>query len=161
MTEDFEAGGEVAPVEEPEAGTPTPSDDLMERIRRLEQENAKLREERRAERAERLGATHGLTPTEVELLRAVPADQMEAKAKALAEERAQLMASKAEPPEQAPAAGAPEVSAFDQEPAATAPQDVSLSWQDEMNRRISEAKSLEEIAQIQEEFRKRQIAGTG
>lgn len=160
MDQDLEATGQGAETAEAEQGTPTPSDDLMERIRRLEQENAKLREERRAERAERLGVAHGLTPTEVELLKMVPADQMEAKAQALAAERASLSKAPAQPAAEPPPAEHPAVASFDTEPAPQAPADTSLSWQDELNRRISEASSLEEIARIQEEFRLRQLAGS-
>ncbi len=152
MTDDLDTGmvGETGEAEE---GTPTPSD-LAERLRKLEQENAKLREERRAERAERLGVQHGLTPTEVELLKVLPADQMEAKAQALAEERAKLLGQRAAEPEPQPPE---ELKDFDKGPEAPPPSPPT-SLQDEMLRRISEAQSFDEIQRLQEEWRRRQLA---
>jgi hypothetical protein len=154
-------GGMDADQQLSQPGTPTPSADLESRLRQLEQENAKLREERRAERAARLGVELGLTPTEVELLKMLPADQMRAKAEALAQERAQLKAADepASEPAAPPPAASPDVAAFDREPAGGQPPlDRSLSWQDELNERLAKATSLAEVQAIQEEFRARQLA---
>jgi hypothetical protein len=150
-----------------DAGTPTPAaaDDRDAEIERLKQENAQLREQRRGDRAKALGAEHRLTPTQVELLALVPADQMEDKAKALAAERGGAPA-----PTPAPAGDAP----TGDQPPAEPPSDPVLesfedlpgpdaaarhkAFQDELAERINGAKSLEEIEQIQREFRDRQRA---
>jgi hypothetical protein len=152
-----------------DAGTPTPAGDELEAIKaenaNLKQENAQLREQRRGDRAKALGAEHRLTPTQVELLALVPADQMEAKAVALAAERGGAPA-----PTPAPAGDAP----TGDQPPAEPPSDPVLesfedlpgpdaaarhkAFQDELAERINGAKSLEEIEQIQREFRDRQRA---
>jgi hypothetical protein len=150
-----------------DAGTPTPAaaDDRDAEIDRLKQENAQLREQRRGDRAKALGAEHRLTPTQVELLALVKADEMEDKAKALAAERG---GAPAPPP--APAGDAP----TGDQPPAEPPSDPVLesfedlpgpdaaarhkAFQDELAERINGAKSLEEIETIQREMRDRQRA---
>lgn len=147
------------------AGTPTPEQLENER---LKQENADLRKANREERATALGATHGLTPTQIELLKLVPKDQMEEKAIALASER-QGPPSPAPAPADGdgqpppPADGAPpadpSLQAFDGAPAGQPVGDPSLSWQAELHERLNEAETLEEVADIQREFRERQRSG--
>lgn len=149
-----------------DAGTPTPAaDDRDAEIERLKQENAQLREQRRGDRARALGAEHGLTPTQTELLSLVPADQMEDKAKALAAERGGAPA-----PTPAPAGDA----STEDQPPAEPPSDAVLetfedlppadaakrykAFQDELAERINGAGSLAEIEQIQREMRDRQKA---
>jgi hypothetical protein len=150
-------------------GTPTP-DPRDAEVERLKQENAKLREERREERARALGAEHGLTPGMTDLLKLLPADQMEEKAKALAAERAPASGAPpgdggqptppAEPP--AGATGAPPADPNLQDfekSGGQPPPDPSLSWQDELSKEIAGANSLEELADIQRKYRERQRSG--
>jgi hypothetical protein len=153
-----------------DSGTPTPSQgDAAARIAQLEQENAKLREDKRAERARAVGAEFHLTPTQVELLKLVPADQIEDKAKALASEMAAAPAAPApapagdapasEPPAPLPPPAEGVLASFDGPPTGNPPAAPALSWQDEMHKRVKEAKSMEEIAAIQLEYKQRQSAG--
>jgi hypothetical protein len=159
------------------AGTPTPNS--LEAVQadneRLKQENAKLREDKREERARALGAEHGLSPTQVDLLKLLPADQQETAAKALEAERgaptggAPPAGDGGQPP--APAAGDPaapgapppdpSLQAFDGQPPGNPVGDPSLSWQDEMRERIDKAETLEEIAAIQLDYKQRSRAAGG
>lgn len=155
-----------------ESGTLTPSGaDPQARIRELEQENHALREDKRAERARALGAELHLAPTQVELLKLVPADQMQEKATALAEEMKQPAPAAPAPPPvgDAPPAPAPPAAAgdpplvevlgaLDGSQGGNPLPDPSLSWQDEMDRRVAAAKDLAEIAAIQQEYKQRQNA---
>lgn len=152
------------------AGTPTP-DALAQEVERLKQENAKLREDKRVERARALGAEHGLTPTQTDLLKLVPADQMEEKAQALAAERGTPAGGapsgtdgQPTPPATPPADGGappadPSLTAFDGSPPGQPPPDPSLSWQDELHKELDQANTLEEIADIQRKYRDRQRSG--
>lgn len=153
-------GGDGGP---PGTPTPTGADPRDERIALLEQENAKLREDRRGERARALGAELKLPATAVELLKTVPADQIEEKAKALADELGSLSGSgpppqPAEPPPSDPPD--PSLEVFGNTPGGAPQADPALSFQDELNKRISEAKDMAEIAQIQQEFKQRQRGGS-
>lgn len=145
-----------------EEGTPTPSEAEALRAENatLKQENAKLREGRRQDRARALGAEHQLTPTQVELLQLVPADQMEDKAKALAAEQVRApggppASGEAPPQETPPPDEGPGAETFERTPG-TPVTDPALSWQDELNQRIAKAKDMAEIADIQREFKERQ-----
>lgn len=146
-------------------GTPTPNP-LAERdaeIERLKQENAKLREDKREERARALGAEHGLTPTQTDLLKLLPADQMAEKAKALADERGAAASGAppgdgGQPPPPAEPPAEPNLTDFDNA-GGKPPADPSLSWQDELRKEIDAAGSLEEIADIQRKYRDRQRSG--
>jgi hypothetical protein len=155
-----------------ESGTPTPSaGDLAAENAQLKQENAKLREDKRAERARAVGAEFHLPPTAVELLKGVPADQIEEKAKALAAEMRPASATPPLPPTgdapvtEPPAAVEPPgidvLRGLDGPPTGNPPADPALSWQDEMQRRIGAANSIEEIALIQQEYKQRQQAAQG
>jgi hypothetical protein len=149
------------------SGTPTPGDgDLAAENAKLKQENAKLREDKRAERARALGAELKLTPTQVELLKLVPADQIEEKAKALAAEMSPAPAAVPAPAGDAPTGeppaaeppGADVLAGFDGGPTGNPPADPALSWQDEMAREVAAAETLEEMSAIQTKYRMRQQA---
>jgi hypothetical protein len=153
-------------------GTLTPGADPRDgRIEALEQKNVKLREEIRAERARAVGAEFHLPPTAVELLKAVPADQIEEKAKALAEEMKPAPATPplpptgdapvTEPPVAVEPPGIDVLRGLDGPPTGKPPADPALSWQDEMAKRIDAAKTLEEIAVIQQEYKQRQQSAQG
>lgn len=171
MGDPMDPGTDPDPQDPHDPGTPTPTagDPKDARIALLEQENAKLREDRRAERARALGAEHKLPASVVELLQTVPADQMEERAKTLA---AELHPAPASP---SPAAGGqppvepgappveptppdPTLASFEPVPGGE-PPDAALGFQDELKARIDNAKSLEEIEQIQQEYRQKQRAG--
>lgn len=154
------------PPDPGDAGTPAPAaDDRDAEIERLKQENAQLREQRRGDRAKALGAEHGLTPTQVELLALVPADQMEDKAKALAAERGGAPAPTPAPAGEAPTGDEPPaepvrdqaLESFEDLPPAEAAT-RHKAFQDELVERVQGAKSLEEIETIQREMRQRQRA---
>ena len=149
-----------------DAGTPTPAaDDRDAEIARLKQENHDLREQRRGDRATALGAEHGLTPTMVEILKLVPADQMEDKARALAAERGGAPALTPAPAGDAPTGDQPPaepvgdavLESFEDLPGPDAAA-RHKAFQDELAERINGAKSLEEIEGIQREMRDRQRA---
>jgi hypothetical protein len=162
----------MVPGDDGSRGTPAPSgEDAAARIALLEQENAKLREDKRAERARAVGAEFHLPPTAVELLKAVPADQIEEKAKALAEEMKPAPATPplpptgdapvTEPPVAVEPPGIDVLRGLDGPPTGKPPADPALSWQDEMAKRIDAAKTLEEIAVIQQEYKQRQQSAQG
>ncbi len=146
--------------------TPPASDPRDAEIAELKQENARLREERRGERARALGAELKLPATAIELLKTVPADQIEEKAKALA---AELAGTPATPPA-APSGGSeplpppseppdPSLAAFGHEPGGPQPE-PALSFQDELKKRIADAEDMKEIEAIQREFRERSRSGS-
>ena len=137
------------------------------RIADLEAENAKLREERRADRAKVLGSQHGLTPTQVELLSTVNADEMEAKAAKLGEEFKALVAAGATPAAAAAAVGATPP-AEPPNAAALAAMQMGSGGQgappvvdtppanttDAMMREIGQATSMEEVEAIQQKYQR-------
>jgi hypothetical protein len=159
---------------DPPAGTPTPTaaDPKDQRIALLEQENAKLREDKRTERARALGAEHKLPASVVDLLKTVPADQMEDRAKALAAELHPAApatppsppaggtppADPGQPPAEPPAPVDPTLASFEGLPGGQ-PTDAALGYQDELRERLGKAESLEEIEAIQQELKQRQKAG--
>ena len=173
MSDPMDPGTDLG-TPDPSAGTPTPTaaDPTKDaRIAELEQENAKLREDRRAERARALGAEHKLPASVVELLKTVPADQMEEKAKTLSAELHPAPAGSPSPPAGGPAPtdpgtppaepsapADPTLESFERVPGGD-PPDPALGFQDELLQRVNGAKSLEEIEQIQQEFKRRQRTG--
>jgi len=158
MQPDPDAGMDP-PMDLGDPGTPAPTDagSVQAENERLKQENARLREERRSDRAKALGAQHGLTPTQVELLQLVPADQMEDKAKALESERGTTAVAPAEIVEPVEPVVDPALASFEEVPGGDAPA-APLSFQGEIRERINKAESLEEIEAIQREMRDRQRA---
>lgn len=157
----------------------SPGDDLRKRVEQLEQENAKLREDRRHDRAAAFGERYGLTPTQVELLSTLKADEIEAKAKALHEEQAARSAPEptpagggepqggAEPPAgETPTSEPPNADVLEKAGEGddgSPPGEPALGFQDELARALNDAvqrqASPEEFAAIQREFRERQRAG--
>jgi len=172
MSDPMDPGTDPAPADPNDPGTPTPTagDPKDARIALLEQENAKLREDRRTERARALGAEHKLTPSMVELLKMVPADKMEDQAKALGDE---MRGTAPKPPSPPPTGGEPPadpgtppaptppadptLASFEQVPGGE-PPDPALGFQDELRERLNKAGTLEEIEQIQQEYRQKQKA---
>lgn len=155
-------------------GTSTPSGD--DEVARLKRENAELREGRRKDRADSLGATHGLTKTQIELLAGQPADKQEEIAKRLEEERkgqapaATTPAPPAEPasPQQGttPPASQPDLSApspeerkqaaFSDDSGQTPPPPVAQvagSAEDRFNAAMSNAETFEEMTALQQKYR--------
>jgi hypothetical protein len=152
-------------------GVPTPPDpkaqeleELRKRLSDSESANAKLREERRTERAEKLAAEHGLDAPTTELLKTLNADQMEAQAKAIAEAR-KVTAPPATPPtgvpqegqQPAPApaepANAPAIAAM-----ASGGDTLGLDAQaaaQNFDERLRNAKTVEEWQAIQDEAKAR------
>lgn len=63
-------------------------EDAAKALADVKADNAKLREERRADRAKLLALENGLTPTEAELISHLPADQQAGKVEQLKAERA-------------------------------------------------------------------------
>lgn len=124
----------------------------------LEEKNAKLREENRQLHAQSLGATHGLTPTQIELLGSVSKDKQEDYAKRLGDEtRATATAVSASD-------GSPAVPAVpvEQEPSdaatlaalatggeAAAGTAAPADWQTQMNADIEQAAKTGDFAAIQ------------
>jgi hypothetical protein len=147
-------------------GTQPPQVDLTKKVSELEAENAKLREERRTERAKALGAEHGLTPTETELLTMLKADEMEAKAAKLAEERKAQVASTATTASTVADPAPAEVQAEVPDAAAiaamgsggqSAPSGEELpaaNSTDAMVRELNGAKSFDEVQAIQEKYKR-------
>lgn len=154
---------------------------------RLKDENASLRQQNRAERADRLAVQHGLSPTQAELLKGVDLDKQEDYAKRLSEE-AKGAAPPAEPkpdqdpgkaqepapePKQTPPQGegepkpqgqaAPDpVSQMGEGAASGSPTgDLPASVQEEFTQRINKAESLEEMNAIQAEMRNAQKQAEG
>lgn len=155
------------------AGAPDPSSD---EVAKLKAENAQLREEQRKSNARELGAKHGLTETQVELISSLSRDQQPTYAERLAAEMKGQQPAAAEPSADAkrqdpgPAAAAPPgaqgpdlsdktqatLQAMDsdrgQQTAQPAPAE---SLQQELSRRLLAAGSMEEITEIQREFKQR------
>jgi hypothetical protein len=131
--------------------------------------NAKLREERRNERAQKLGAELKLDEPTVGLLRTLNADEMEAKAKEIAAARG-AAAPAAPAPTDPPTPAAAPTEGQQPPPAQTpppvdpgvdamakggdgAPAPVVSDSTADLNTRLSNAKSMEEIKAIQEEMK--------
>lgn len=166
MPDPTDPGTDLGQVDPGDPGTPTPTaDDPRDaKIATLEQENHDLREARRVDRAAALGAKHGLSPTQVELLALVPADQMEDKATALAAERGTGTAPTPAPGGETPPGDPPAeptvdptLASFDSLPTGD-PAAKAKAFQDELRERINGAQSLAEIEAIQNEFKQRQRA---
>lgn len=83
-----ESVGQVPKQDEEQGATsaPTATPSHEEELRRLKEENQQLRASRREETARRLGGEHKLPDAVVELLKTVPENEMEEKAKAIAEQ---------------------------------------------------------------------------
>ncbi len=155
-------------------GTSAPSDDA--KVRELEEKNAKLREELRQSQAATLGATHGLTKTEIELLAGQPRDKQEEIAKRLADEAKGVQpAATTTPPSPeggpvpppagtAPAAG-PALTPPDPEAAAAQAafgsdgnqQPIVATTQgsltERMNAELAKAESVEDMQAIQDKYK--------
>lgn len=158
---------DVDPSAQGAQGTGAPAPDDAEALRKsleeVKADNAKLREERRTNSATTLAATHGFgdKPTLVALLTSVPADEQEAKAKALAAEFGQAAPVvegapvEAPPVEPANAQALQNMSGGDQGVPAPPPATVATGTQAEMEREVAAAKSLEEIAALQQKYREK------
>jgi len=136
------------------------------RIADLEAENAKLREERRDDRAKALASQHGLTPTELDLLKRLNADEMEPIAAKLETERKAATPSPApapptgEPaPTSTPAAEPPNAGALAAmsqggEGAPSAIQTPPANSTEAMFAEINAATSYEEVERIQQKYKR-------
>ncbi len=130
---------------------------------RLERENAQLRQQRREDRAALLGMQHNLSPAQVLELAKVNLDQQEARVQEWLAQRPQGQASappasapEPTPQQPAPTGEPPNPEALQRMEATGEPSaEVRLSWVEEMNARVAQAETLEEIAEIQREYRNR------
>lgn len=165
-----ELGGGPPPDPTGQGGSPPPDPKdaeiakLRDQLSDSEGRNAKLREERRNDRATALGSELKLDQPTVDLLKELPADQMEARAKAIAEARG------APPPTPPPTDPAPAQPQEGQQPPATpppsdpnveqmgrggdgSPAPVVTDATADLQTRLKNAKSTEEMQAIQDELK--------
>lgn len=146
----------------------TGSPDLAAENARLKEDNAKAREELRQSTAKTLGTTHGLTPTQIELLSQQPRDKQEEIAKKLGEETKAAAGAGAAAPAGDPAAGTdPAAPAATGTPAAEPADAAALAsmaaggeqpqggavaptdWRAQMDREVAEASAKGDFDAIQ------------
>ena len=167
MSEQDLAGGQAPPAADPAAPSAPEGDDLLrKKVADLEADNAKLREDRRTDRADALAAKHGFAdkPTLVELLKGVPADQMQAKAEALAADLGSpAPAGSAPPVEPAGADALARMQGSDQ--GVSPPPPAATGFNSQLDAAVLEAikngANLEQIAQMQDEARQRMTQQMG
>lgn len=151
-------GAQGAPNPDPGV-LPPEAVDLAAEIERLKQENADLRDGRRADRAEAAKAKYGLDDETAELLKTVPADQIDERASKIAAARGQVGPSSQvgptnpTPPSDGgldPATQAA-MSQMQQQGQPT-PTEPQTSLADKMAAEVKEAKSLAEVTEIQSRY---------
>lgn len=144
---------------DPATGNSPPSGDAA-KVAQLQEENAKLRADRRNDRVHSLVTQHELTATQaLELAALGDLNAIEAKAaefvsaKAAAPTGTPAPAPAADPAASGEPAGAEALAAMESGGEGAQPSPDSLSWVDEMNRQVAAANSLDEITEIQNRFK--------
>lgn len=146
---------------DPAAGISPPSGDAA-KVAQLQEENAKLRADRRNDRVRSLVSEHQLSPTQALDLAALgDLNDIEAKAAEFAAAKPAAPAGAPAPTPTPPAsdvAGAAALAALETGGEGAQPTPESLSWTDRMNAEVNKAGSLEEIVEIQNRYKAEQRA---
>lgn len=150
-------GAQGAP--DPDAGGLPP--EVADEIARLKQENADLRDGRRADRAEAAKAKYGLDDETAELLKTVPADEIDERASKIAAARGQAGPSSQVGPSQGDGSAqndggidpATKMAMSQMERAGNpTPSEPQTSLADKMAAEVKDAKSLAEVQEIQSRY---------